>query len=988
MKYNKEDDQHEESAQSADTKTFLKLVDEMLITGKRGEAEISDTFEFHFQESENDEIRIFEKITFPLLDEAESMPLYYCIVIKKAWIPRIITTLRTLPFENFDIDFPEGIWNRHIVHEYEECQVNLEFLPSAKDYATLQIMPKWKEPKEKTTAFIEIPYLPWDKSRLMAEFIEPVLVELAQFLTEEERTQLPPPWRENKKQNIIFADKESGSLNFFKAMTGITPNGQPVKEYLISKGMNVNFEFSFEEKADNEDLNDDELAINAVRADSFGRGQWESIIIKKAWIPLIITTLRNATIDDYNIPQTLVYEYGDCNLSFIINVVPFDYSYIKIYPVWKNENKSSWNIEIPYVSGKETKLMSEFIEPFLVALSQFLTEEERGKLPPPWSVNEKKELCQRPCGDLPFWFGIWFEDKERYEAESDQPEGEPVITKMKRIIKYPKKTTPEADFEFNFEELDNDELRINGKRTGTFGGGQQKSIVIQKNRIPWIISTLRNLSVDNYQTGVESIINKWGRCQLTLSICPIGDGYSYIKIFPMWKDEKQISPALEIPYFPWHAKNEQSHTLTSKWRYDRFEFNFEESDNDLKIMSEFIEPFLVALSQFLPEEDRKKLPPPWSPKGELRINTRTGSGFGTGSWDSWDSVVIKKEWIPWIITTLRNLTYRDYCLGEQGHIECEYEDCTLIISLYIFEKGGSFIKIYPMLKDEKRRTPAIEIPYDHSAGNKAKLMSEFIEPFLVELSQFLTEEEREKLPPRVRMVRDKVKPREYFDERFNKDSQNLKERLQTYHCDIETDEHRVESDIRAFKYQIYTYAFYKFYTGYSLGLDMPELLPEVDLILRHLIDTQDGNDNYEDMETILYFIMLFNRTEFLDDYRKLLQKSEQRDFYLDYLMVTADPTWQLHTQKLRCPKHTQPLYEVVMLSKENKAEAVQRLRRYLKRQWILTLRKGVITHHDLKDDNYRGFWCIAAAVLVKALKLDDTELKDCKYYPSDMAHFC
>ena len=62
---------------------------------------------------------------------------------------------------------------------------------------------------------------------------------------------------------------------------------------------------------------------------------------------------------------------------------------------------------------------------------------------------------------------------------------------------------------------------------------------------------------------------------------------------------------------------------------------------------------------------------------------------------------------------------------------------------------------------------------------------------------------------------------------------------------------------------------------------MPELLPEVDLILRHLIDTQDSNDNYEDMETILYFIMLFNRTEFLNDYKKLLQKSEQQDFYLD-----------------------------------------------------------------------------------------------------------
>ena len=234
-------------------------------------------------------------------------------------------------------------------------------------------------------------------------------------------------------------------------------------------------------------------------------------------------------------------------------------------------------------------------------------------------------------------------------------------------------------------------------------------------------------------------------------------------------------------------------------------------------------------------------------------------------------------------------------------------------------------------------------------------------------------------------MRDTVKTEEYFREMYNEDAYYLDKWMSEYQ---ETISHPEKYDIASYKYTAFTYASKKFYSGYSLGLGMNELLPEVDLILRNLIDAQDGTDNYEDMETILYFIMLFNRTEFLDEYKKLLQKSEQRDFYLDYLMVTVDPSWQLNTQKLRCPKHTQPLYEVVMLSKENKAEAVQRLRRYLKRQWILTLRKGVITHHDLKDDNYRGFWCIASAALVKALKLDDTELKDCKYYPCDMAHFC
>ena len=113
-----------------------------------------------------------------------------------------------------------------------------------------------------------------------------------------------------------------------------------------------------------------------------------------------------------------------------------------------------------------------------------------------------------------------------------------------------------------------------------------------------------------------------------------------------------------------------------------------------------------------------------------------------------------------------------------------------------------------------------------------------------------------------------------------------------------------------------------------------------------------------------------------------------RDFYLDSLMQTLDSSWQISTEKLCCPKYSNAVYEVVLLSKENKAAAVERLKRYLKRQWIHTMTEGLITKYDLKRGDYRGYWCIASAALVKALGLDDTELHDCKYYPRDMAHFC
>ena len=156
------------------------------------------------------------------------------------------------------------------------------------------------------------------------------------------------------------------------------------KVLMRGKMMGVNFEFNFEE------LDNNELRINGRRTDSYGVAMWDSIIIKKEWISWIITTLRNLTYKDYNTWQkSIENDYEDCELIILMYLFENRYSYIKIFPIWKDEELKAPPIEIPYLSWNKRLLMSEFIEPFLVALSQFLTEEERGKLPPPWS--ERKE---------------------------------------------------------------------------------------------------------------------------------------------------------------------------------------------------------------------------------------------------------------------------------------------------------------------------------------------------------------------------------------------------------------------------------------------------------------------------------------------------------------------------------------------------------------------------------------------------------------------
>ena len=68
--------------------------------------------------------------------------------------------------------------------------------------------------RKKTTPGIEIPYLSWNKAKLMSEFIEPFLVDLSKFLSEEERKKLPEPWPVNEKTENNESDNTKISLKF------------------------------------------------------------------------------------------------------------------------------------------------------------------------------------------------------------------------------------------------------------------------------------------------------------------------------------------------------------------------------------------------------------------------------------------------------------------------------------------------------------------------------------------------------------------------------------------------------------------------------------------------------------------------------------------------------------------------------------------------------------------------------------------------------
>ena len=94
-----------------------------------------------------------------------------------------------------------------------------------------------------------------------------------------------------------------------------------------------------------------------------------------------------------------------------------------------------------------------------------------------------------------------------------------------------------AYFEYNFEELDNNELRINGKSSYA---DEWDTIIIKKEWIAWIITTLRNLTWLDYNSGGKEIVKEYEDCELAIIMFLLEGEYSFIKIFPVWKDEVDI----------------------------------------------------------------------------------------------------------------------------------------------------------------------------------------------------------------------------------------------------------------------------------------------------------------------------------------------------------------------------------------------------------------------------------------------------------------
>ncbi|ATA94539.1 hypothetical protein CGC54_09440 [Capnocytophaga canimorsus] len=137
-----------------------------------------------------------------------------------------------------------------------------------------------------------------------------------------------------------------------------------------------------------------------------------------------------------------------------------------------------------------------------------------------------------------------------------------------------------------------------------------------------------------------------------------------------------------------------------------------------------------------------------------------------------------------------------------------------------------------------------------------------------------------------------------------------------------------------------------------------------------------------DILSLLEMIPLENEKK--NAFLKFISKEYNDDFLINILITKT-----YNTKNVLFPKPYVALKDVIDLANDNQKEkAIQRLKKYLDKEWYKGHSDaGWYNSHKSKHNIYTGYWSFESGALVKILGLDDTLLKDQKYYPYDMVHW-
>lgn len=171
---------------------------------------------------------------------------------------------------------------------------------------------------------------------------------------------------------------------------------------------------------------------------------------------------------------------------------------------------------------------------------------------------------------------------------------------------------------------------------------------------------------------------------------------------------------------------------------------------------------------------------------------------------------------------------------------------------------------------------------------------------------------------------------------------------------------------------------------YSAGYPVLELIPDYLQGVQFMKKGWNADAGYVTMLWYLSIGVMLECHKELQQLSILLKEHSVKDKLFSFLV---NNTQDYASEKLLWTTPYAGLIEVIELAKTNKEEAVERLQKYLKKEWYKGHSDcGWYNDHKSKWGVHFGYWSFESGALVKILGLDDSSLQGLPYYPYDMVH--
>jgi hypothetical protein len=229
-------------------------------------------------------------------------------------------------------------------------------------------------------------------------------------------------------------------------------------------------------------------------------------------------------------------------------------------------------------------------------------------------------------------------------------------------------------------------------------------------------------------------------------------------------------------------------------------------------------------------------------------------------------------------------------------------------------------------------------------------------------------------------LRDKIKSEEYLKTYFDEE----KNRIYKFQMKLNNNEIR-EDRILPVKEVMHDIKYHMMIAKYSAGYPIDDVKTDYMEVLQGMPQYWSKDKELSKRINMLSLgILLGIEDKYFDILVKFIEETGNKEYMFDYLINFRKADWEISN----CVRYDTVFGWIKEVTQKDKLEAQTFLKEYINKKWYPTHNDFYwYNNHKSKFNTYFGYWSFEAGAIVKVMGLDDTMLKDCKYYPYDLVHY-